>query len=59
MPSEAKKYFDYARECARLAGRAETGEARDKLVDLARVWMEAAMREEEYAGQRVVLTAPH
>ena len=47
MLSEAKKYHDYARECVRLAGRAETPELRDKLIDLARVWMDAALTEEE------------
>jgi len=45
--SEAKKYHDYARECVRLAGRAQTPELRDKLIDLARVWMDAALTEEE------------
>jgi hypothetical protein len=47
MPSEAKKYEGYARECVRLAGHADTPEARDQLLDLARVWMDAAMTEEE------------
>lgn len=47
MPSEAKKYFGYARECVRLAGHAETTEARNKLIDLARVWMQAGVNEEE------------
>ena len=45
--SEAKKYHAYARECVRLTGRAETPELRDKLIDLARVWMDAALTEEE------------
>ena len=45
--SEAKKYHGYARECVRLAGRAETPELRDKLIELARVWMDAALTEEE------------
>jgi len=47
MLSEAKKYHGYARECVRLAGRAETPELRDKLIELARVWMDAALTEEE------------
>jgi hypothetical protein len=59
MPSEAKKYLEYARECMRLAGHAETPDTREKLIGLARVWMDAAMREEEYAGQRVALNVPH
>jgi hypothetical protein len=50
MPSEAKKYHNYARECVRLAGQAHTPEARDKLLDLARVWMDAAVTEEEAAA---------
>jgi hypothetical protein len=41
MLSEAKKYHGYAPECVRLAGRAETPELRDKLIELARVWMDA------------------
>jgi hypothetical protein len=45
--SEAKKYHGYARECVRLAGRAETPELRDKLIELARVWMDASLTEEE------------
>ena len=45
--SEAKKYRGYARECVRLAGHAETPELRDKVIDLARIWMDAALTEEE------------
>jgi hypothetical protein len=47
MPSESKKYQDYARECVRLAGHANTTQERDRLLDLARVWMDAAMTEEQ------------
>jgi hypothetical protein len=47
MRSQADKYLEYARECVRLAGHAEGGAERDKLVELARVWMQAAMTEEE------------
>ena len=47
MRSEAKKYHGYARECVRLAGAAETPELRDRLIDLARIWMDAALTEEE------------
>ena len=46
MPSEAKKYWQYARECSRQAVEAETPELRGQLLDLARVWTEAAMCEE-------------
>ncbi len=47
MLSERKTYEDYARECVRLAGRAQTPELRDQLIELARVWMDAAITEEE------------
>jgi hypothetical protein len=50
MRSEAKKYHGYARECVRLAGAAETPELRDRLIDLARIWMDAALTEEEASG---------
>jgi hypothetical protein len=38
MPSEAKKYHNYARECVRLAGQAHTPEARDKLLSPGFGW---------------------
>ena len=44
--SEAKKYHAYACECLRLAEAADRSEDREKLVELARIWMEAALREE-------------
>jgi hypothetical protein len=50
MPSEAAKYLEYARECIRLAGHAVEAGERDKLVELARTWMQAAMTEEEAAA---------
>jgi hypothetical protein len=52
--SEAKKYHAYARECLRLAEAADRSEDREKLVELARIWMEAALREE-----RLFLEPPH
>jgi phage-related minor tail protein len=45
MRREAKKYLDYARECARQAEEADTAELRDKLMELSRVWMSAALTE--------------
>ena len=45
MGAEAKKYFAYARECARQAGEATSSERRDKLLELARVWTVAALTE--------------
>jgi hypothetical protein len=47
MLSDTKTYEDYARECVRLAGRARTPEVRDQLIELARLWMDAAITEEE------------
>jgi len=47
MRSQANKYLEYARECVRLAEYTDDVAERDKLVELARVWMEAAMTEEE------------
>ena len=47
MSWEAKKYHGYARECARLAEQAETVEKRNKLLELARVWLDAAIIEEQ------------
>lgn len=46
MPSEAERYWRYSRECAREAVEAETPELRDQLLDLARIWTEAALFEE-------------
>jgi hypothetical protein len=42
MSCEAQKYRDYARECLRQSKKAQTAERRNKLVDLARVWANAA-----------------
>jgi hypothetical protein len=50
MPSEDAKYLEYARECVRLAGYAVDEVERDKLLELARTWMQAAMTEEEAAA---------
>jgi hypothetical protein len=50
MSAEAKKYHGYARECTRLAGEANTLEKRNKLLDLARVWRDAALTEERALG---------
>jgi hypothetical protein len=46
MLPEAKKYQAYARECLELAEQADSAETRQKLIELSRVWMEAALREE-------------
>ena len=46
--SEAKKYHGYARECLKLAEEATRPDVREWLVELSRVWMEAALREEKH-----------
>jgi hypothetical protein len=43
---EAKKYHAYARECLQQAEKADTSETREKLIELSRIWMEAALVEE-------------
>ena len=48
---EAKKYHAYARECLRLADQAERADHREKLLELFRVWMEAALLEERHARE--------
>jgi hypothetical protein len=48
MMSEAKKYHTYARECLKLAEEATRPDVRERLVELSRVWMEAALSEEQY-----------
>ena len=43
MSREAEKYRAYERECLRQAQQAHSSERRDKLVELARVWADAAL----------------
>jgi hypothetical protein len=43
---EANKYEGYARECLRQAEVANTPDAREKLIELSRIWMKAALNEE-------------
>ena len=38
-------YMAHARECVRLAGLTDDLKVRDQLIDLARGWMAAALRE--------------
>jgi hypothetical protein len=52
MPSEAKKYYAYAHECLQQAEKADKPETREKLIELSRVWLEAALREEGLVLQR-------
>jgi hypothetical protein len=50
----AKEFEEFARDCVRLAERADTPELREKLLNLAREWMHAVMDDEdaESAAQR-------
>jgi hypothetical protein len=48
MSCEAKKYHAYARECLQLAEKADRAEVRQKLIELSRVWSEAALNEERH-----------
>ena len=48
MLSEAKKYHDYARECLELAEEAARSDVSERLIELSRVWMEAALLEEKH-----------
>ncbi len=50
MRSEADKYDAYARECLRQAEAADNEAKREKLRDLARVWMQAAWIERMAQG---------
>ena len=45
--AEAKKYHAYARECLKLAEAATRSDIRQRLMELSRVWMEAALKEEQ------------
>jgi hypothetical protein len=38
-----EKCLEYARECVRLAGMSEDRQTRDRLFEIAREWMAAAM----------------
>ena len=48
MLSEAKKFHAYARECLQLAEQATEPDIRKSLIDLSRIWMEAALKEERH-----------
>jgi hypothetical protein len=53
MPSgSANEFEEFARDCVRLAEQADTQELRDKLLNLAREWMQAAMDEEDTVMSR-------
>jgi hypothetical protein len=46
MSSAAKEFEEFARDCVRLAERADTPELRGKLLNLAREW-QAVMDDED------------
>jgi hypothetical protein len=46
VSSAAAQYWQYSQQCARQAVEAEEPRQRDRLLDLARLWTEAALREE-------------
>ena len=48
MLSEAKKFHEYARECLQLAEQATEPDTKKSLVELSRIWMEAALNEERH-----------
>ena len=50
MSSAAKEFEEFARDCVRLAERADTPELREKLLNLAREWMHAVIDEEDASG---------
>ena len=54
MSSAAKEFEGFARDCVRLAERADTPELREKLLNLAREWMRAVMEAEDSARHRAV-----
>jgi hypothetical protein len=43
MSSAGSQFEDFARDCVRLARQADSSELREKLFDMAREWMRAAM----------------
>lgn len=46
MPSEAQTYWQYAKECTRQALQTDDPKLRDQLLELARMWNDAAVQEE-------------
>jgi len=50
MSSGSKDFEEFARDCVRLAGQADSAQLREKLLSQARDWMQAAMDEEDAAS---------
>jgi hypothetical protein len=59
MMSEAKKYHAYARECLKLAETADTPNIRQRLIELARHWMAAALNEEQLHLKKNAVQSTH
>jgi hypothetical protein len=43
MPGESEKYWEYSRECTEQALETEVPALRNQLLDLARMWTQAAL----------------
>jgi hypothetical protein len=50
MLGKAREYQEYARECVRMAQEADSEETRDRLLEIAKVWMDAALIEVDEEG---------
>jgi hypothetical protein len=50
MLAKAKEYQERARGCVRMAEQADSEETRDRLLELARIWMNSALMEIEKEG---------
>jgi hypothetical protein len=53
MSPSTKEFEEFARDCVRMAGRADAPELRDKVLNIARDWMRAAMEEDKSAIDRL------
>lgn len=51
--SEAKKYHIYARECLKLAEEADETDVPERLIELSRIWMKAALTEEKHHFNKI------
>jgi hypothetical protein len=56
MSSRSRQIENYARECVNLAALAKARPVRDKLIALARDWMQAAMDEEDRPSPAAMLS---
>ena len=51
MSKSAKEFEEFARDCVRLAEQADTPALREKLLGLAREWMQAVLEVEDAAAR--------